>query len=255
MKQTILFTGKELKELWKTYKFLILCAVLLLFGMSSPLLAKLTPELFSQIDLGLGTPLQLPDATFLEAYAQFFKNMTQICLIVLVLVLSGMIPHELKSGTAMLMLSKGLSRHGFILSKYTASLLCWSVSYALSAAVCFGYTQFLFPEQSPKSLGMALFALWLFGAFLLACVTLGGVLFSQTYARSFADRRRSDTLLSPGPSSRSTALTPSFLASCGLDLVQGTVPVQEAFPALLLTAALSALLLLGSILIFRKKQL
>ena len=100
MKQTILFTGKELKELWKTYKFLILCAVLLLFGMSSPLLAKLTPELFSQIDLGLGTPLQLPDATFLEAYAQFFKNMTQICLIVLVLVLSGMIPHELKSGTA-----------------------------------------------------------------------------------------------------------------------------------------------------------
>ena len=49
MKQTILFTGKELKELWKTYKFLILCAVLLLFGMSSPLLAKLTPELFSQM--------------------------------------------------------------------------------------------------------------------------------------------------------------------------------------------------------------
>ena len=51
------------------------------------------------------------------------------------------------------------------------------------------------------------------------------------------------------------ARLPSFLASCGLDLVQGTVPVQEAFPALLLTAALSALLLLGSILIFRKKQL
>ena len=42
---------------------------------------------------------------------------------------------------------------------------------------------------------------------------------------------------------------------CGLDLVQGAIPVREAFPALLLTAALSELLLLGSILIFRKKQL
>lgn len=72
MKQTILFTGKELKELWKTYKFLILCAVLLLFGMSSPLLAKLTPKLFSQIDLGLGTPLQLPDATFLGRLRAIF---------------------------------------------------------------------------------------------------------------------------------------------------------------------------------------
>lgn len=255
MKQTILFTGKELKELWKTYKFLILCAVLLLFGMSSPLLAKLTPKLFSQIDLGLGTPLQLPDATFLDAYAQFFKNMTQICLIVLVLVLSGTIPHELKSGTAMLMLSKGLSRHGFILSKYTASLLCWSVSYALSAAVCFGYTQFLFPEQSPKSLGMALFALWLFWAFLLACVTLGGVLFSQTYAGALLTGGGVILCYLLGLLPGARRLTPSFLASCGLDLVQGTVPVQEAFPALLLTAALSALLLLGSILIFRKKQL
>lgn len=44
MKQTILFTGKELKELWKTYKFLILCAVLLLFGMSSPLARKAHAE-------------------------------------------------------------------------------------------------------------------------------------------------------------------------------------------------------------------
>ena len=115
MKQTILFTGKELKELWKTYKFLILCAVLLLFGMSSPLLAKLTPELFSQIDLGLGTPLQLPDATFLDAYAQFFKNMTQICLIVLVLVLSGTIPHELKK------------RHGYAHAQQRA-LTAWLYS-------------------------------------------------------------------------------------------------------------------------------
>lgn len=255
MKQMILFTGKELKELWKTHKFLILCAVLLLFGMTSPLIAKLTPELFSQVDLGLGVPLQLPDATFLDAYAQFFKNITQICLIVLVLVLSGTIPHELKSGTAVLMLGKGLSRSSFILSKYIAALLCWAAGYALSAAACFGYTQFLFPEQSPKSLGAALFALWLFGAFLLACVTLGSVLFSQAYAGALLTGGAVILcyLLSLIPGVR--RLTPTFLASCNFELVRGAIPVRETFPSLLLTAALSALLLLGSILIFRKKQL
>lgn len=255
MKQTILFTGKELKELWKTYKFLILWAVLLLFGMLSPLFAKLTPELFSQIDLGLGAPLQLPDATFLDAYVQFFKNMTQICLIVLVLVLSGTIPHELKSGTAVLMLSKGLSRSSFILSKYTAALLCWAAGYALSAAVCFGYTQFLFPEQSPKSLGMALFALWLFGAFLLACVAFGGVLFSQAYAGALLTGGAVVVCYLAGLIPGVKRFSPTFLASCNLELISGARAAQEILPALLVTAALCIMLLAGSILTFRKKQL
>lgn len=255
MKQMILFIGKELKELWKTYQFLILCAVLLLFGISSPLLAKLTPELFSQIDLGLGAPLQLPDATFLDAYAQFFKNMTQICLIVLVLVLSGTIPHELKSGTAMLMLSKGLSRHGFVLSKYAASLLCWTAGYALAGAACFGYTQFLFPDQSPRALGTALFALWLFGAFLLACVAFGGILFSQAYAGALLTGGAVVVCYLAGLIPGVKRFAPTFLASCNLELISGARSVPEILPALLVTAALCIILLAGGILIFRQKQL
>lgn len=255
MKQMILFTGKELKELWKTYQFLILCAVLLLFGMSSPLLTKLTPELFSQIDLGLGAPLQLPDATFLDAYAQFCKNMTQICLIVLVLVLSGALPHELKSGTAVLMLSKGLSRHSFVLSKYAASLLCWTAGYALAGAACFGYTQFLFPDQSPRALGTALFALWLFGAFLLACVAFGGVLFSQAYAGALLTGGAVVVCYLAGLIPGVKRFAPTFLASCNLELISGARSVPEILPALLVTAALCIMLLAGGILIFRQKQL
>lgn len=255
MKQMILFTGKELKELWKTCRFLILCAVLLLFGMSSPLLAKLTPELFSQLDLGLGAPLNLPEATFLDAYAQFFKNMTQICLIVLVLVLSGTVPHELKSGTAVLMLSKGLTRSSFVLSKYVASLLCWTTGYMLSAAACFGYAQFLFPEQSPKSLIAALLALWVFGAFLLACVAFGGVLFSTGYAGALLTGGAVALcyLLSLIPGVR--RLLPTFLASCNLELIAGTRAAQELLPALLVTGVLTSLLLVCAVLAFRKKQL
>lgn len=255
VKQTLFYTGKELRELWKTCKFPILCAVLLLFGMSSPLLAKLTPELFSQLDLGLGAQLQLPDATFLDAYAQFFKNITQICLIVLVLVLSGTIPHELKRGTAVLMLCKGLPRHSFVLSKYAASLLCWTAGYALSAAACVGYTQFLFPEQSPRALFLSMFALWLFGAFLLACVTLGGVLFSQAYAGALLTGGAVILSFLAGLIPGAQRFTPTFLASCNLELITGACIAQDILPALLVTAALAALLLLASVLLFRKKQL
>lgn len=255
MKQMLVFTGKELKELWKTYQFLILCAVLLLFGMSSPLLAKLTPELFSQLDLGLGAPLALPDATFLDAYTQFFKNMTQICLIILVLVLSGAIPHELKSGSAVLMLGKGLARHSFILAKYTASLLCWTAGYALAALACFGYTQFLFPNQSPKALTVSFFALWMFGAFLLACVAFGGVLFSTGYAGALLTGGAVALCYLLGLIPGARRLLPTFLVSCNLELIAGTRAAGELLPALLATAALTALLLIGAVLCFRRKQL
>ena len=113
---------------------------------------------------------------------------------------------------------------------------------------------FLFPEQSAKIAGNGAIRPVALRGLSAGLRHIGRCAVFPNLCRSFADRRRSDTLLSPGPSSRSTAANASFLASCGLDLVQGTVPVQEAFPALLLTAALSALLLLGSILIFRKKS-
>jgi ABC-2 type transport system permease protein len=81
MKTFVTFTKKEFLEQWRNYKIIILFAVLLLFGMMSPLLAKLTPELFSQIDMQ-GINIVIPKPTFLDAYTQFFKNMTQMCLII-----------------------------------------------------------------------------------------------------------------------------------------------------------------------------
>ena len=36
---------KELFEQWRSYRLLIVLAVLLVFGLTSPLLAKLTPEI------------------------------------------------------------------------------------------------------------------------------------------------------------------------------------------------------------------
>ncbi len=40
---------KELLEQWRTYKLLIVAAVLVVFGLISPLLAKLTPELLKAV--------------------------------------------------------------------------------------------------------------------------------------------------------------------------------------------------------------
>ena len=48
---------KEMTEQWRTYRLLIVVAVMTVFGLASPLLAKLTPELLKSIPglpVGLG---------------------------------------------------------------------------------------------------------------------------------------------------------------------------------------------------------
>lgn len=74
MKQTILFTGKELKELWKTYKFLILCAVLLLFGMSSPLLASSRRSCFPRLIWGSARRFNCRTLLFWRPTRNFLKT-------------------------------------------------------------------------------------------------------------------------------------------------------------------------------------
>ena len=143
MNSFIFFTYKELSEQVKTYKGLVIAVVLLIFGMTSPLLAKLTPDMLKMA--GLGASLQIPAPTYLDAYAQFFKNIGQMVLIVLMFVYAGSISGEVTKGTAALMLTKRLSRGGFVLAKFLSAVAVWTVSYAVSAAVCIFYTVYLFP--------------------------------------------------------------------------------------------------------------
>lgn len=167
------FAHKELLGLLRSYRALILLAVLLLFGMMSPLFAKLTPQILKSFS-GSGVTITLPPVTMTDAWAQFFKNIGQMGLIVLLLLFGTSLPQEIAGGTLLIPLSKGLSRGAVVLAKYGAALLCWTVGYALAAFVCCGYTQMLFGRFAAPHLLPALFCLWLFGAFLLALLELFG---------------------------------------------------------------------------------
>src|ERR1035437_5743953 len=138
MKMFITFTKKELLEEWRNFKILILFLVLIAFGMLSPVLAKMMPDIFSQIDVGFA--LTIPKPTYMDSYLQFFKNITQMGIIVVILIFSGNITGELQKGTAILMLSKGLSKLTFIVSKFISMVIIWTVGYALSATFCYYYT-------------------------------------------------------------------------------------------------------------------
>ena len=139
MNHYLVFLKKELVEHARTYKLLIMLVVFTIFGITNPLIAKLTPELLASF-MPEGMSMTIPEPTALDSWAQFFKNTQQMGMIVLVLVFSGVLSSEISRGTLINLLTKGLSRQAVILAKYSAMLLVWSLSILLSAALTWVYT-------------------------------------------------------------------------------------------------------------------
>jgi len=248
------FLRKEFLEQRRTYKLLIMLAAFTLFGMMSPLLAKLTPDIIKSLGTD-GISITMPDPTYLDAYAQLFKNITQMGMIVLLLVFAGSMSQELSKGTLVNVLSKGLPRTAVVISKYAACLALWTISLVLCAAVHYGYTLYLFGSHPTAHLLLSLLCLWLFGALLLAVMILTGTLLKGGYGGLLATAVILGILLLLSILPGSLHWNPITLASVSTGLLDGSLKAVDILGALWVSAGAAVLCLAGAVLIFRKKQL
>jgi ABC-2 type transport system permease protein len=155
-------------------------AVFLLIGMMNPITAKITPQLLKSL-MPEGINITITEPTALDSWVQFFKNVPQMGLIVLVIIFSGIMANEFSRGTLINILTKGLHRSTVILSKYTVAALLWTFSYLLCFGVCYAYTVYFWKNDTVENLVLSVFCLWLFGLLLLSVIMLGGVLFRSSY--------------------------------------------------------------------------
>ena len=136
---------KEMQELWRTHRFLVVAAVFAAFGLASPLLAKFTPEMLKAIP---GVPPELlaaiPAPTVTDAITQYVKNMSQFGILLALLMAMGVVVQEKERGTAAFFLTRPVSRETFLLAKFAALTVAFITSLALAAIGCWYYTLVLF---------------------------------------------------------------------------------------------------------------
>jgi ABC-2 type transport system permease protein len=134
---------KELLEQWRTTRLPIVAMVFLLVGLSSPLLARFTPEL---IETFVGDQFQivLPTPTSADAYDQLAKNLGQFGVLIAVLLAMGSVATEKERGTAALLLTKPVGRGAFLVAKLAAIATTLAISTAIAAAGAWFYTLVLF---------------------------------------------------------------------------------------------------------------
>ena len=144
MKQFLVLTRKDLLEITRSKKMLILIFVFLFVAIASPLLAKLTPLLLKSIPSTPGLTINLPDPTYKEAIDQFVKNIQQIGMIVLVFIVAGSIVDEKNRKNLEILLSKPVARTKFILSKFASYLAPIALMLIISAIIFYFYTNSIF---------------------------------------------------------------------------------------------------------------
>lgn len=249
------FTKKELVEQLRTYKVLIILSVFFLFGMMSPLTAKLLPEIFAGMNMN-GIQISITETTVFDAYGQFFKNFTQMGILVVLLVFGGILTNELVKGTLINILAKGLPRHTVILSKYTASVLLWTVGFVVAALTNYGYTEYLFEDTAVKNLLFSLFCLWLFGCFILALIMLSGTIAAGNFGGLILSAVALVAMLMVGSIFPDTEqYNPITLASKNVALLSGAQEVKDLLITVVITCILTVVCIVLSVLIFRKKRL
>lgn len=254
MKPFIAFLGKEFTEHLRTYKLLILGAVFLVVGLMSPLAARFMPDILGWAGLDPDA-MGLPDPTAVDSYAQFFKNMSQMGMVVLVIVFSGLAANELSRGTLVNMLTKGLRRPVVLLAKGAFALIVWTLLYLLSLGVTWGYTNVYFDAIEMAYPFAGFFALWLFGVLLLALVLFGGILFKSFTGSLLLTGGTAIVLSLINLVPPAAKYNPSSLAGQNLALLTGDKAPADLMPAFILCAIAILVLMSASLVIFNRKQL
>ena len=172
---------KEIREQLKLYRLVIVAGVFLLFGLQGPLLIKYTPDLLKMAGEEQMLAL-LPSPTAAQSLASYASYIGSFGALIAVLIAMGCIANELKSGTAIMTLSKPVSRGAFVSAKLLAMSLTFLVSMTLASLVCFAYTVWLIQGSAVLPfVGLNL----LLGLFLVFCLAVT-MLFSSLYKSSLA---------------------------------------------------------------------
>lgn len=166
----VAFLGKELTEIRRTWRMWVIPGMLLFLGLSSPIIAAITPALVKSVTASQrGMVVQLPPPTALDAFAQFVKNLDQFVLIAIIIAGAGSISGERSSGTAILVLTKPLARGAFVVAKILSQLLLLVIATALGTATCLVVTSMIFTGATPAPV-VTTVALWLLYATILVVV-------------------------------------------------------------------------------------
>jgi ABC-2 type transport system permease protein len=227
-------TKKELYQLWKTKRMLVTGAVFLVFGLGSPLIAKLLPEVFQSVAGMEQFASLIPEPTAADAMAQYIKNLMQFGFLLAVLLGMSAVVGEKEHGVAPMILSKPMPRWAFLASKFTSQTVMYLACFLLSGAGAYYYTWILFGPLNLDLFLLMNILLWLWVLSFVALALLGSTLGKTTVSAGGIGFVLSVAMMLAGSIPRYGALLPNGLTSWAEQAGQaatGIIPAASSITA------------------------
>lgn len=252
MNQISALFKKEIVESIRTFKLFLLLAVFVIIGIISPLTAYLMPDIMEMVMEDAGVKFELPAVTALDSYVQFFNNMNQLGLPILVIITGSILTNEFSRNTLVNLLTKGLKRHNVMVVKFLYAILMWTVVYVFGAVTTYLYTIYYWNNELENIL--AAFGLtWLYGIFLISVIMLASAIFRTSFLGvlfTVLGVVIIMIILSIHPTT--AEYLPQYLLTSNVGLLTGETGLSDVMPVVLITAAASILIFLLSIVTFNK---
>jgi ABC-2 type transport system permease protein len=250
------FVNKEFREILKTYKIWVVPLIFVFFGFLSPITTKLLPEILKSQMKAQNIALQLPQPSALESFSQYFKNLSQIGALAVILLSMGLVSEEKAKGTLHLILTKPVSRNNVILSKFLAQSVLMVCSVIVGAIICYLYTWVLFGEGSLKPFSQSIVMYAVYYELLIAITLFFSTLFSNQIAAGGAALISLFALtVLPSISGLLAKYSPYTLAISADKIIKSEETIRAGGWPILVSLVLIAVFLVFSCVVFRRQEL
>jgi ABC-2 type transport system permease protein len=254
MSQFAAFTKKEFVESAATYRLYIMLSIFLIFGILSPMMARLLPLLIENMGDTGGFIIIIPEPTAMDSWAMFFSNVGELGIPILVIIFCGIMSNEFSKGTLINLLSKGLKRHTVILSKFFTAGVLWTMSYLVCFGICYGYTVYFWESIAFEYALLTFISPWLFGLYMLSLLILIGTLLGNIYGNLLVSLGVAVIMLMVSSFvPRAARFVPINLAGGTVGLVVGTSQPSDFIPAVIICVVMILVFVAGAVLFFNKK--
>lgn len=256
MKTLVAFTKKEFLESIRTGKFTILMVLVIVCGIMNPAIAKLTPwmmEMFADTIADSGLIVTEVQVDAMTSWTQFYKNIP-LALVAFVLIYSDAFTKEYRSGTLLLVLTKGLSRAKVVLAKSVLMLFLWTFGYWMIFGITYAYNAYYWDNSIAENLFAAVALWWLFGIWVISLMILFSTLLQNNTGVSLCSGIIVVLSYVLHIIPKTKPYSPMMLTD-GNILLTGMENMDAYTKAIIVTAILSVVCIAVSIPIINKKQL
>lgn len=248
---------KETREIFKSYKALIIPLVFIAILLMQPIVLKMLPDILANnSSLPEGAVIQMPDPTVVDVMGSILGQFEQLGIITIVLIMMGTIVEERASGVSAMVLVKPIGREKYYFTKLIMYTLLVVVSFILAMAFCGYYTDIMYSGFNWGNLFKGA-AVYLPNLLLVISIVL---FFSSFFKKQLTVAAGTIVLYNVlgivpkylGDSISSIA--PSAVVSCANKVLAG-MPDVESLKPVICVSILAVLFILAGWIIFKKQEI